>query len=112
MAFEIYDGKLYFISDFAAKTHRLLISNVIVNDGTWQNVILEFQGRQLYVSLNGIRKVLVLTLEEANEAYFNDGIFLGGMPSSFKSWYIWSDSSNYLGCFSELRLENTSESLN
>lgn len=109
MAFEIFDGKLYFISDFASKTQRVLISDVMVNDGTWQNVILEVRGRQLYISFNGIQQVLDLTNTEVNGAYFNDGIYLGGMPSGFKSWYIWSDVSTFLGCFSDLKLENTSK---
>ena len=110
LAFEIYDGKLYFISDFGARTRRLLISDTIVNDGTWQNIKLEFMDRKLFISLNGIQKTLDLTREEMIQAYFNDGIYIGGYPKGFRSWYIWSEQyDEYMGCFSDLQLQNIGE---
>lgn len=110
LAFEIYDGKLYFISDLGARTRRILVSDVIVNDGTWQNIKLEIQDSRLFISLNGIQKTLDLTTEERTQAYFNDGIYIGGFPKDFKSWYIWgSSNSKFLGCFSDLKLINTSK---
>ncbi|XP_052079469.1 uncharacterized protein LOC127717737 isoform X2 [Mytilus californianus] len=113
LAFEIYDGKLYFISDFGARTRRLLVSDVIVNDGTWQNIKLEIQDRKIFISLNGIQRTLDLTTEEVTQAYFNDGIYIGGFPEDFKSWYVWgSSNSKFLGCFSDLQLINTNTNMN
>lgn len=110
IAFEIFDDKLYYVSDFGARSRRLLVSKTKVNDGTWQNVELEFrEPDRSILTFNRFSQDVSMTKEEFKQAYFNDGVYLGGQPDDFTSWYIWSRANSFLGCFGDIILENTSK---
>lgn len=107
-AFELFDGKLYMVYNLGRGVKRVAISGSDVSTGDSHDLELTFRQGNVVIQLDQGDQTLQLTAFESNQLYFDQGLYIAGLPARRDyPGFIWS-RRGYNGCFSNLNLDRRS----
>ncbi|XP_052237025.1 neurexin-1a-like isoform X2 [Dreissena polymorpha] len=102
-AIEVFDGILYFVTDFGSATSRNMFSDRRVDDGEWHEVTMRVDrnGRTVTLTLDGRQFVDTVSPEELQRMYFFKTFFGGYDNFESAPWPLYS-REGFKGCFESL----------
>ena len=105
MAFEIFDGILYFVYDFGTYSSRKQMTDERMDNGDWHDVGVKIDGNRMILTLNEQDMITPLPQSEILKIYF-DRLYVGSFDNFERiPWPIYS-RRGYKGCIESLKIND------